>query len=614
MRPSDAANKNVTWKSDDTSVAVVDATGKVVALKAGSATVTATTVDGGFTATCAVTVTNKVIAVTAVELNKATLELVIGKEETLTATVTPENATNKNVTWKSSKTDVATVDNNGKVTAIAEGNAKITVITKDGGKEANCLVTVSAASVAVEEVILNKTSLSLMEGFSETLTATISPLTATNKNVTWMSDKPAVATVDDSGKVTAVKEGTATITVTTEDGGKTASCSVTVTKLVVAVTSVSLNKSSLTLYVGSSETLTATITPSDADNKNVTWSSTEPSAASVDGNGTVTALKEGTTTIKVVTEDGAKTAECTVTVKKIAVTGVTVSPKSLILATADAAKNLTATISPSNATYKNIAWSSSDETVATVDKNGKVTPLKEGTATITATSEDDSTRKGTCSVTVGKDVTSEFDATFAQVLQTKGYVADATRILDAEAANVTYLNVSNQSLTSLKGIEYFMNLETLDISSNINMTTLDLSHNTKLKALVVNSTYLTTFDLSKNTELKTLNAYGNKLTSLDLSKNTKLTYLNVSENQLTSIDVSHNTELTDLQFGTNSLTSIDISNNTKLTHFYCKYNPGNEENNFIVKVWSSFPDTPPTEFTTGTWTNNGNTITVVYQK
>ena len=171
------------------------------------------------------------VPVTGVTLNKIVLELHMGDSETLKATITPANATNKYVTWTSSKPTVATVDANGKVTAKSLGMADITVTTKDGGYTATCRVGVvrrPGGNVSVTGVTLNKTTLKLGKGTSETLTATIAPTNATNKKVTWTSSDPAVATVDASGKVTGVAKGTATITVTTEDGGYTATCAVEV--------------------------------------------------------------------------------------------------------------------------------------------------------------------------------------------------------------------------------------------------------------------------------------------------------------------------------------------------------------------------------------------------
>ena len=317
VQPSNADNKSVSWSSSNASVASVQ-DGLVTAHQAGSATITVKTADGGKTATCSVTVTAKVVAVAGVSLDKTSLELTEGDEATLFATVTPDNASNKNVTWTSSNPEVATVEN-GKVTAVKAGTATITVKTEDGDKTAACKVTVKEKVYPVESVSLDKTSLELTEGDEATLTATVTPDNASNKNVTWTSSNPEVATVD-NGKVTAVKSGTATITVMTEDGGKTATCEVTVKEMVYPVESVSLDKTLLELTEGDEATLTATIAPDNASNKNVTWTSSNTEVATVE-NGKVTAVKAGTATITVKTEDGGKTATCEVTVKSIVVDG-----------------------------------------------------------------------------------------------------------------------------------------------------------------------------------------------------------------------------------------------------------------------------------------------------
>ena len=167
------------------------------------------------------------VAVTGVSL-KSTTGLVVGGTETLVPAITPSNATNKSVTWSSSNANVATVAN-GLVTAVATGTATITVKTVDGNKTAACTVNVSATAVAVTGVSLNKSSTSLNVGGAETLVPAITPSNATNQNVTWTSSNTSTATVSDGGLVTAVAAGTATITVTTVDGNRTASCNVTVT-------------------------------------------------------------------------------------------------------------------------------------------------------------------------------------------------------------------------------------------------------------------------------------------------------------------------------------------------------------------------------------------------
>lgn len=228
ISPSNADNKKIVWATSNSSIATVNE-GKVTAIKAGTASITATTDDGGKTATCQVEVKSKTIAVESVSLDKTSLELTEGDEATLVATVKPDNASNKSVEWSSSNETVATVKD-GKVTATKAGTAKITVQTVDGGKTAECSITINAKTYPVESISLDKSTVELTEGEEVTLVATIKPDNATNKDVEWTSSDESVATVKD-GKVTAVKAGTTIITVKTVDGGKTATCNVTVSSV-----------------------------------------------------------------------------------------------------------------------------------------------------------------------------------------------------------------------------------------------------------------------------------------------------------------------------------------------------------------------------------------------
>ena len=241
-------------------------------------------------------------------LNKTDITLTKGTSETLQATINPSDTTDdKTLKWTSSNPDVATVDNTGKVTAVGGGTATITVKSQNG-KEASCEVKVTSK---IESISLNKSNITLSKGTSETLKATINPSDTTDdKTLKWTSSNPNIATVDNTGKVTAVGGGTATITVKSQNG-KEASCEVKVTS---KIESISLNKSNITLSKGTSETLKATINPSDAtDDKTLTWKSEDENIAKVDGNGKVTGVGTGTTNITVITSNG-KSAACKVTV------------------------------------------------------------------------------------------------------------------------------------------------------------------------------------------------------------------------------------------------------------------------------------------------------------
>jgi uncharacterized protein YjdB/uncharacterized lipoprotein YddW (UPF0748 family) len=317
ITPENAANQSVSWSSDNTGVVTVDASGKVTAKSAGTATITVTTVDGGKKATCKVTVQAGNVPVTGVSLEPSSLTLEPGGTSQLTVSVSPNNATNQSVSWSSDNTGVAKVSADGTVTAIAPGNATITVTTADGGKKATCKVTVKAGVVSVTGVSLDRKELTLAEGDSQRLGATVTPGDAANQSVSWSSKDTGVARVSADGTVTAVAPGSTTITVTTADGGYTDSCTVTVepkAPISVAVESVSLSPEELSGSVGESYTLTWSISPPNAANQSVSWSSNDTGVAKVDASGKVTFLKAGNATITITTADGGKKATCAVTV------------------------------------------------------------------------------------------------------------------------------------------------------------------------------------------------------------------------------------------------------------------------------------------------------------
>ena len=314
------------------------------------------------------------VDVNDVSLNSNAETLTVDGTFQLTATIAPENATNKNVTWTSSDTNVAEVNASGLVTAKATGTATITVTTVDGAKTATCTITVQAATVAVTGVTLNSHAETLTVDETFQLSATVAPDNATNTNVTWTSSNSNVAEVSASGLVTANAAGTATITVTTVDGAKTATCTITVQAATVAVIGVTLNSNAETLTVGGTIQLTATVAPDNATNTNVTWTSSNANVAEVSASGLVTAKAAGEAVIKVTSVESDILADsCLFTVIMMDVPAISIelNHTSWGLHIGETLQ-LQATILPEDAN-QNVTWHSTNTEKLTVSSDGLVT-------------------------------------------------------------------------------------------------------------------------------------------------------------------------------------------------------------------------------------------------
>lgn len=414
--------------------------------------------------------------ITGIELEQSELILKPGATEKLIATLLPMNIKNVYIVWSSSDPDVVSVDELGNIKALKEGTATITVKTKDGKHKVKVKIKVSEDAVNVTGVSLDKTDIKLNVNESTKLTATIKPNNATNKDVTWSSSDSSVATVDADGNIKALKEGTVTITVKSNDGGYTATATVKVSA--VEVTSVSLNKSSVSLYLGESTKLSATINPSNATNKGVTWSSSNSSVATVDANGNIKAISEGTTTITVKTSDGGYTAKCTVTVKKSKVTGVSLSNSAISLTVGNGTK-LTATVSPSNATNKGVTWSSSNSSIATVDSSGNVRAISPGTATITVKTNDGG-YTASCTVTV-KEKVSNYVVIYTPIVQ-EGTGAILQYSVAVTKDGSTF---SDYSFIIYDGKKVGTTLSTVQYNNSVTSATVRLTNGSDVTATVV---------------------------------------------------------------------------------------------------------------------------------
>lgn len=370
--------QTITWKSSNKDVVTVDSKGKVEAVGVGNATITATA--AGKSDSVKITVNNPLKKIT---VDPATLTLKKGTSKTLSVKYDPADTTDdKTVTWSSADEKIATVKN-GVVTAKATGTTKITATV--GTHKAECTVTVNAKLTGIK---VTPDKVTVEKGQKANLNVTYLPADTTDeKAVTWKSENESVATVDENGVVTAVAGGKTKVIATAKANNKiTAVCEV---KVPIHTESIALNKTEITdLLKGKTEKLEVSFIPSNTeDSREVKWTSSAADIAAVDANGTVKALKEGTATITATTVDGKHTASCTVTVKEIHLTDVKLdemkNPSELFKGEKHQIKiGLNPIDTTDNVIY---TFASSDEKVVSVDKNGMVTALKNGKATITIT-------------------------------------------------------------------------------------------------------------------------------------------------------------------------------------------------------------------------------------
>ena len=356
---------------------------------------------------------------TAITLSPSNVTLDRGQSVNLKPVLTPSNATTS-YSWSTSNAGVATVDNTGHVIGQNSGEATITCRTANG-LSANCFVTVRGSEAT--NIRVSPSSMSLTMEESSYVSATLSP-SNTSTTYSWQSDNTSVVKVNSSGKVTAVGKGSTRVTATTSNG-LSDYCYVTVSA--PAPSSVSI-KGSTTLNVGESETLTPTLSPSNAETS-YTWTSSNYSIVSVSSNGTVKAIAPGTAKVTVKTDNG-KTANCQVTVSEQEILPTSITMTDCLDLTVGDEYRLTPTISPANATNTTVNWSSSDMAVATV-KNGLVKAEGKGTCYISATTSNGLTAKCYVVVSIGNtddndtDITEGWEGSYQ-------FTADVTRFVASE--------------------------------------------------------------------------------------------------------------------------------------------------------------------------------------
>ena len=387
------------WESSENEVATVTTSGEIQALKKGTTVITITTDDEIITYKVTVEDINQSVTVTRIKMDKNTLELDTGESYDMNVTIYPNNATSTDISWSSSDNEIATVDSNGKITAVSKGNCTITARSSNGNYDI-CLVKVggngkkSGIVGEIEEIKFTSSNIVLKAGIEYIVHYSILPENARG-DIEWISSNEKVATVED-GVIKTINEGT--ISIIAKNGNVEQSLTLTVVKgdantpdvisdgSTVPVYSISLNQTEVGLYVGTSYTLSALFNPSNATNQAITWTSSDNSIVSIDTNGKITGLKIGEANITATSYNN-KIATCHVKVIAKEETQkddvkITLDTSYLSININESAQ-LIETITP-NGSVANVKWSSSDEKIAKVDNSGMVTGISTGNATITA--------------------------------------------------------------------------------------------------------------------------------------------------------------------------------------------------------------------------------------
>ena len=396
--PENATNTTLKWKITPENVLKPTAvSGQFTAQQVGEALVRAEAADGsGITAVCKVVVKPRLVQ--AISLNATQKELIIGDSFTLTATLSPENATNRHVIWKLVSGDAISLSNIGVIQAKKVGEALVRAEAEDGsGITAECKVVVKPR--LVQSISLNSTQKNLIIGDSFTLTATLSPENATNRNVVWKLVSGNAISLSNTGVVQAKKVGEALVRAEAVDGsGVSAECKVVVKPRLVQA--ISLNATQKHLIVGDSFTLTATLSPENATNRNVIWKLVSGDAITLSSDGVIQAKKVGEALVRAEAADGSGiTAECKVVVKPRLVQAISLKLEKDTVAVGEHF-TVTADVLPKNATNSTLQWSVSAPLLLKHLGAGSFEALKTGSATITAQARDGSKQEASCRIEI----------------------------------------------------------------------------------------------------------------------------------------------------------------------------------------------------------------------
>ena len=546
--PKDADNQAVTWSSSDPGIASV-VNGKVTALSSGSASIIVKSEDGEYTATCSVTVVPLTIDVSSIELSKTEISLYEEETETISATVLPENATDKTVSWFSSDASVAKVDD-GLITAIAQGTAIITA--EAGSFSATCSVIVEKRPIPVERIELSITDLLMDMGQSESLVVTVYPEDATNKTVTWSSDNPEVATVDSDGNITAISEGETFICASI--GDVLSSCSVKVFPIEY-------------------------ITFEDAIFEDYCLENFD-----VNCDGKIS-ISEAYSVTKIIVKEK----------NIVSLKGIEFFASLQILNCME--NQLTSIDVSNNKELMQFACSSNQLTSIDVSNNTKLILFHCYSNQLT--SIDVSNNAALEVLWCDDNLLTSLDVSNNSALKSLCFTKNLLKSIDlSNNTGLEFLACGNNLLTSIDvgccDQLYHMTcghnqLITLDVSNKPllrefscdynQLKNLNASNNPVLPTVLCNDNHLTSLDVSNNINMLSLLCNNNQLGHIELGNTPKLNLLVCINNQLTCLDLSGNYELHTLLCTENRLTSLDVSNNQKLSSLDCSSNP------LLTEIW-----------------------------
>ncbi|MCH5235881.1 MAG: Ig-like domain-containing protein [Muribaculaceae bacterium] len=335
------------------------------------------------------------IPLESISFESEEISIFTGENKELSLLITPENATYSNITWKSSNEKIVSVSEDGLISAISPGSAIITATIEN--LSASCTVKVSDPIIDSEQIILNYKNIELILGESFQLEATVLPENTTDKTVIWQSSNNDVASVDESGFVTAISEGIVTITAT--NGNISASCQIIVLTPIVDAEQIVLNLESAELNIGETIQLEAIVLPEDTTDKTIVWSSSDPNVATVSESGLVNAVSEGFATISATCGDISAGCVITVLTPFVKVEQIVLNMDSAELNIGETIQ-IKAIVLPEDTTDKTLTWNSSDPNIATVSAEGLVKAIYAGSAIVTATCEEVTAE---CIITVLED-------------------------------------------------------------------------------------------------------------------------------------------------------------------------------------------------------------------